>query len=216
MHDLPVDSRGCPMRRRVLRRRPRHGGKNHPVNRPSQAQNHSGRRVDFCRLLQGDEQFEYDANGNQTRKTTPGTVVDYVFDRRNRMVEVTDSAAGLRMQFDYDADGNRLARRVRIGAGDEIETQFVVDRSFGLPEVIAELDGDDTVTARRAMSRTQARRRYTVADHAAATAGIECRKDEDVIDETPMAYKSIEAVMHAQRDLVEIVHTLRQVVCVKG
>jgi tRNA-splicing ligase RtcB len=70
--------------------------------------------------------------------------------------------------------------------------------------------------AGRAMSRTQARRRYTVADHAAATAGIECRKDEDVIDETPMAYKSIEAVMHAQRDLVEIVHTLRQVVCVKG
>ncbi len=70
--------------------------------------------------------------------------------------------------------------------------------------------------AGRAMSRTEARRRFSVADHAAATAGIECRKDEDVIDETPMAYKSIDAVMHAQRDLVEIVHTLRQVVCVKG
>ncbi len=54
------------------------------------------------------------------------------------------------------------------------------------------------------------------ADHAAATAGIECRKDADVIDETPMAYKAIDAVMEAQRDLVEIVHTLRQVVCVKG
>ena len=66
------------------------------------------------------------------------------------------------------------------------------------------------------MSRTEARRRFSVADHAAATAGIECRKDADVIDETPMAYKSIDAVMHAQRDLVEIVHTLRQVVCVKG
>jgi tRNA-splicing ligase RtcB len=70
--------------------------------------------------------------------------------------------------------------------------------------------------AGRAMSRTEARRRFSVADHAAATSGIECRKDEDVIDETPMAYKSIDAVMHAQRDLVEIVHTLRQVVCVKG
>jgi tRNA-splicing ligase RtcB len=55
-----------------------------------------------------------------------------------------------------------------------------------------------------------------VADHEAATAGIECRKDQDVIDETPMAYKPIDAVMHAQRNLVEIVHTLRQVVCVKG
>jgi tRNA-splicing ligase RtcB len=70
--------------------------------------------------------------------------------------------------------------------------------------------------AGRAMSRTAARRRFTVADHAAATSGIECRKDEDVIDETPMAYKPIDAVMHAQRDLVEIAHTLRQVICVKG
>ena len=53
-------------------------------------------------------------------------------------------------------------------------------------------------------------------DHAKATAGVECRKDADVIDETPMAYKSIDAVMEAQRDLVDVVHTLRQVVCVKG
>jgi tRNA-splicing ligase RtcB len=70
--------------------------------------------------------------------------------------------------------------------------------------------------AGRAMSRAEARRRFTLADHAAATAGIECRKDEDVIDETPSAYKPIDAVMEAQRDLVDIVHTLRQVVCVKG
>lgn len=46
--------------------------------------------------------------------------------------------------------------------------------------------------------------------------GVECRKDKDVIDETPAAYKPIEAVMDAQRDLVEIVHSLQQVVCVKG
>jgi tRNA-splicing ligase RtcB len=70
--------------------------------------------------------------------------------------------------------------------------------------------------AGRAMSRNEARRRFTVADHVAATAGIECRKDQDVIDETPMAYKSIDHVMEAQRDLVEVAHTLRQVVCVKG
>jgi tRNA-splicing ligase RtcB (3'-phosphate/5'-hydroxy nucleic acid ligase) len=70
--------------------------------------------------------------------------------------------------------------------------------------------------AGRAMSRTEAKRRFTVADHARMTAGVECRKDAEVIDETPAAYKSIEAVMAAQADLVEIVHTLRQVVCVKG
>jgi len=70
--------------------------------------------------------------------------------------------------------------------------------------------------AGRKMSRTAAKKQFTLDDHAKATAGIECRKDEDVIDETPGAYKSIEDVMEAQKDLVEIVHTLRQVVCVKG
>jgi len=70
--------------------------------------------------------------------------------------------------------------------------------------------------AGRAMSRAEAKRRFTVADHAAATEGIECRKDKDVIDETPAAYKPIDLVMEAQKDLVEVLHTLRQVVCVKG
>lgn len=70
--------------------------------------------------------------------------------------------------------------------------------------------------AGRAMSRTEAKRRFTLADHRLATEGIACRKDADVIDETPAAYKPIEAVMAAQADLVEVVHTLRQVVCVKG
>ena len=70
--------------------------------------------------------------------------------------------------------------------------------------------------AGRKMSRTAAKKAFTVEDHAAATLGIECRKDEGVIDETPMAYKSIDDVMHAQRELVDVVHTLRQIVCVKG
>ena len=70
--------------------------------------------------------------------------------------------------------------------------------------------------AGRAMSRTEAKKRFSLADHAKATEGIECRKDEDVIDETPAAYKPIDAVMEAQQDLVEVVHTLRQVECVKG
>jgi tRNA-splicing ligase RtcB len=70
--------------------------------------------------------------------------------------------------------------------------------------------------AGRAMSRGEAKRRFTVEDHVKATEGIECRKDQDVIDETPMAYKPIDKVMEAQADLVEVVHELRQVVCVKG
>ncbi|HEX7678221.1 MAG TPA: RtcB family protein [Thermoanaerobaculia bacterium] len=70
--------------------------------------------------------------------------------------------------------------------------------------------------AGRAMSRNEAKRRFTIEDHVRATAGVECRKDADVIDETPAAYKSIDAVMQAQSDLVDIVHTLKQIVCVKG
>ncbi len=70
--------------------------------------------------------------------------------------------------------------------------------------------------AGRAMSRSEAKRTFTLADHRAATAHVECRKDQGVVDETPMAYKDIDAVMAAQTDLVEVVHTLRQVVCVKG
>lgn len=70
--------------------------------------------------------------------------------------------------------------------------------------------------AGRRMSRGEAKRRFSLADHEAATAGVECRKDDGVIDETPAAYKDIDAVMAAQADLVDIVHTLKQVLCVKG
>ena len=70
--------------------------------------------------------------------------------------------------------------------------------------------------AGRVMSRTQAKKLVSLDEHIADTEGVECRKDAGVIDETPKAYKPIEAVMAAQADLVEIVHTLKQVVCVKG
>lgn len=70
--------------------------------------------------------------------------------------------------------------------------------------------------AGRVMSRTQAKKVVSLAEHKLATADVECRKDESVIDETPSAYKPIEKVMEAQKDLVEVVYTLKQVVCVKG
>ncbi len=70
--------------------------------------------------------------------------------------------------------------------------------------------------AGRAMSRSQAKQRITLKDHRAATEGIECRKDKDVIDESPAAYKDISAVIAAQADLIEVVHCLRQVINVKG
>ncbi|MFN0161807.1 MAG: RtcB family protein [Burkholderiales bacterium] len=70
--------------------------------------------------------------------------------------------------------------------------------------------------AGRRMSRTAAKKQFNRADLEAQTQGVECRKDTGVIDEIPGAYKDIDVVMEQQRDLVEVVHTLKQVVCVKG
>ncbi|MES2208176.1 MAG: RtcB family protein [Pseudomonadota bacterium] len=70
--------------------------------------------------------------------------------------------------------------------------------------------------AGRVMSRTEAKKRVSLAEHIEATKHVECRKDADVIDETPSAYKDIDTVMHAQKELVEVVYILKQIVCVKG
>ncbi len=70
--------------------------------------------------------------------------------------------------------------------------------------------------AGRVMSRTRAKKLISMTEHLKATKDVECRKDMDVTDETPAAYKPIEKVMQAQNDLVEVVYTLKQVVCVKG
>jgi tRNA-splicing ligase RtcB (3'-phosphate/5'-hydroxy nucleic acid ligase) len=70
--------------------------------------------------------------------------------------------------------------------------------------------------AGRRMSRTQAKKQFSYRDLETQTAGVECRKDEGVLDEIPGAYKDIDTVMANQSDLVEVVHTLKQVVCVKG
>lgn len=108
------------------------------------------------------------------------------------------------------------AVRASVGAmgiipGSMGAKSFIV-RGLGNPESFESCSHG----AGRVMSRTEAKKRVTLAEHIADTEGVECRKDEDVIDETPRAYKPIEAVMAAQKDLVEIVHTLKQIVCVKG
>jgi len=107
---------------------------------------------------------------------------------------------------------------VRAGAGElgiipgSMGVQSYIVRGKGQPESFDSCSHG----AGRQLSRTKAKELFTLADHAEATKHVECRKDKDVIDETPMAYKSIDHVMAAQSDLVEVVHTLRQVVCVKG
>jgi len=70
--------------------------------------------------------------------------------------------------------------------------------------------------AGRRMSRTQAKKQFTQADLEKQTLGVECRKDKDVLDEIPGAYKNIDEVMENQKDLVEIVAELKQIMCIKG
>ena len=70
--------------------------------------------------------------------------------------------------------------------------------------------------AGRRMSRTEAKNTFSVKDHELATQGVECRKDKEVIDETPAAYKDVDKVIEAQRELVDVVHTLHAVLCVRG
>jgi tRNA-splicing ligase RtcB (3'-phosphate/5'-hydroxy nucleic acid ligase) len=107
---------------------------------------------------------------------------------------------------------------VRAGRGElgiipgSMGARSYIVRGLGNPESFESCSHG----AGRKMSRTAARKLFTLEQHEAATAGVECRKDEAVIDETPAAYKDIDAVMDAQKDLVEIVHTLKQIVCVKG
>jgi tRNA-splicing ligase RtcB len=107
---------------------------------------------------------------------------------------------------------------IRAGAGD----MGVIPGSMGARSFIVRGKGNaDSLCscahgAGRLMSRTEARKRFSSADVRAQTAGVECRKDDGVVDEIPGAYKDIDAVMENQSDLVEVVHTLKQVVCVKG
>ena len=111
----------------------------------------------------------------------------------------------------------------RKGAVDAHEgVMGIIPGSMGAKSFIVRGKGDResfsscSHGAGRSMSRGEARRRFTLEDHEKATAGVECRKDAEVIDETPAAYKDIDAVMAAQSDLVDVVHTLKQVLCVKG
>ena len=91
-------------------------------------------------------------------------------------------------------------------------TRSYIVRGLGNPESFYSASHG----AGRRMSRGQARRRFSVDELKAQTAGVECRKDSRILDEIPSAYKDIERVMDHQRDLVEVVFELKQVLCVKG
>ncbi|GAA4867080.1 RtcB family protein [Kitasatospora terrestris] len=120
----------------------------------------------------------------------------------------------------YDGVDLLVTRKgaIRAGSGD----YGIIPGSMGTGSYIVRgLGNKDAFNsashgAGRKMSRTAAKKRFTTQDLVAQTAGVECRKDSGVVDEIPGAYKNIEKVMDQQRDLVEVVAHLKQVVCVKG
>ncbi|HET9171689.1 MAG TPA: RtcB family protein [Actinospica sp.] len=120
----------------------------------------------------------------------------------------------------YDGQKLLVTRKgaIRAGSGE----YGIIPGSMGTRSYIVKGLGNKAAFnsashgAGRLMSRSKARRSFTRKDLERQTAGVECRKDEGVIDEIPGAYKPIEQVMAAQTDLVEIAAELRQVICVKG
>ena len=142
----------------------------------------------------------------------------------NRPVIINESA--VRCHHNYISQEHHFGENVwvtRKGAVSAREGQLgIIPGSMGTRSYIVRGKGNaDSFTscshgAGRAMSRGEAKKRISIERHAEATAGVECRKDESVLDESPDAYKPIEAVMAAQADLVEIVAELKAVLCVKG
>lgn len=140
--------------------------------------------------------------------------------------EVAPTASAVQCHHNYISRENHFGQNVwitRKGAVDASEGRMgIIPGSMGTRSYIVRGKGNAesfrtcSHGAGRAMSRGEAKRRFTLEDHVKATEGVECRKDADVIDETPAAYKDIDTVMEAQRDLVDVAHTLRQVLCVKG
>jgi tRNA-splicing ligase RtcB len=163
---------------------------------------------------------------------------DYALTNRREMLRlVLDALRGVLPPFATDGEAinchhNYVAREEHFGAELFVTRKGAISARKGQLGIIPGSMGARSYVVRglgnpeslcscahgagRRMSRNEARRRFNGRDLAEQTAGVECRKDSGVIDEIPAAYKDIDAVMDNQRDLVEVVHTLKQVVCVKG
>lgn len=146
--------------------------------------------------------------------------------RRHIPVDFTITQEAINCHHNYVARENHFGRNLWVTRKGAIRAREgdlgIIPGSMGQRSYIVRGKGNlDSYCscshgAGRTMSRAKARKTFTVADLQAQTEGIECRKDDAVLDEIPGAYKNIDQVMANQADLVEVVHTLKQVLCVKG
>ncbi len=187
---------------------------------------------DLAYLPEGSEYF-YDyvkavkwAQGfaKANREFMMGAVLKAVSQSLGKPIEIVDEA--INCHHNYVNVENHYGKKVwltRKGAIRAREGDLgIIPGSMGVKSYIVRGKGNPdsfhscSHGAGRAMSRTAAKTRFTLEDMVEQTIGVECRKDKNVIDEIPSAYKDIDVVMENQNDLVDIVHTLKQIVCVKG
>jgi len=157
------------------------------------------------------------------RKVMLNRVLDVLYDHTGINFDTEDMIQCHHNYVSVENVGGKNMLITRKGAVSAREDEYgIIPGSMGARSYIVRgLGSKDSLYscshgAGRKMSRSEAKRTFSIEDHEKATAGIECRKDEDVIDETPLAYKDIDAVMEAQKDLVEKVVEFHQVICVKG
>jgi tRNA-splicing ligase RtcB len=159
----------------------------------------------------------------ENRKRMMATVL-FALTHRVRAFEVTQEA--INCHHNYVEMENHFGRNVYVTRKGAIRARHgdlgVIPGSMGARSYIVRGKGNEdsycscSHGAGRRMSRSAARKSFTVEQLMEQTSGVECRKDESVLDEIPGAYKDIDEVMANQTDLVEILHTLKQVLCVKG
>lgn len=146
--------------------------------------------------------------------------------RRHIPVEFTITQEAINCHHNYVARESHFGRNLWVTRKGAIRAREgdlgIIPGSMGQRSYIVRGKGDPqsycscSHGAGRKMSRAQARRTFSLVDLVAQTEGVECRKDDDVLDEIPGAYKDIDTVMANQTDLVDVVHVLKQVLCVKG
>jgi tRNA-splicing ligase RtcB len=158
------------------------------------------------------------------RKVMMETVIDAL--RRHIDIDFTITQEAINCHHNYVERENHFGRNLWVTRKGAIRAREgdlgIIPGSMGQRSYIVRGKGNAesycscSHGAGRKMSRAQARRTFTVEDLKNQTEGVECRKDDAVLDEIPGAYKSIDDVMENQIDLIEVVHVLKQVICVKG
>lgn len=164
---------------------------------------------------------------------------DYALENRKRMMEVVIQALARHVGKEFtitdeaiNCHHNYISKERHFGKDMWITRKGAIKAGVGDLGIIPGSMGQQSYIVRgkgniqsycscshgagRSMSRAEAKRRFSLSDLVAQTAGVECRKDAAVLDEIPSAYKSLDLVMENQNDLVEVVHTLKAVMCVKG